>query len=464
MIGRATPQLPTSASEGRNEPVRRVGVGLEVGREAVRAQLLARRGPDRGEPRRCERLRARGAEQVADGRGRGERDVVGRRDRRHRVGVERLGHRLVEREHVDLRAALAQRLDQDVAPLARARDQDALERHVRQRLDEPFGHRSPRDGVGRDPVLAERPRGAGAHRRDVQAGEAARVAAGGEQPREQLVDAVGARRHQPVVAAQVRELGRERDGADRGRLDHRRPELAQPRRERAGLRAGARDGDGAPVQRAPLEPRQVVAQGHHRPDQRHRGRPDALGRGALGHVGERGHERALARQRAALDHRDGLVRRAPLGLQPLGDPRQRADAHVEDERAREASERAPIEHRLGLVGVLVAGDEGDAAGQLPVRDRDARVRRRGDPGGHAGHDLELDARLAQHERLLAAAAEHQRIAALEPHHPPPGAPVLDEQPVDLLLRHLRPAALLADVDQLRVRPRVLERLGGMRRS
>ncbi len=106
----------------------------------------------------------------------------------------------------------------------------------------------------------------------------------------------------------------------------------------------------------------------------------------------------------------------------------------------------------------MAGDEGDAAGELPVRDRDARVRRRRHAGGHAGHDLELDARLAQHERLLAAAAEDQRIAALQPHHPPPGAPVLDQQPVDLLLRHLRPAALLADVDQFRVRPRVLERL------
>ena len=68
------------------------------------------------------------------------------------------------------------------------------------------------------------------------------------------------------------------------------------------------------------------------------------------------------------------------------------------------------------------------------------------------------------QRLLAAAAEHQRVAALEPHDPLPGAAVLDEQPVDLLLRHLRPAALLADVDELRVRARVRERPGGIRRS
>ena len=39
----------------------------------------------------------------------------------------------------------------------------------------------------------------------------------------------------------------------------------------------------------------------------------------------------------------------------------------------------------------------------------------------------------------------------------PGAPVLHQQPVDLVLRHLRPAALLADVDQLGLGARVPER-------
>ena len=379
MIGRATPQLPTSASTAATSPSGVWGSASRSGaRPCARSSSLVA-GPDRGEPRRRQRLGARGAEQVADGGGRGERDVVGGRDRRHRVGVERLGHRLVEREHVDVRAALAQRLDQDVAALARPRDQDALERDAGQRLDEPLGHRALRDGVGGDPCSRERPRGAGAHRRDVEAGEVARVAAVGEQPREQLVDAVGARRHQPVVAREVRDLGGERDGPDRGRLDHRRAELAQPRGERARLGASARDGDGAAVQRAALEPRQVVAQGGHRPDQRDRGRADAL-------APRRARRRRPAWRRACAG--PGSVPRSitatgssggpALGLQPLGDPRQRADAHVEDERAREARERGPVERRLRLVGILVAGDEGDAAGELAVRDRDARVRRRRD--------------------------------------------------------------------------------------
>ncbi len=272
------------------------------------------------------------ASEVADGGGRGERDVVGRRDRRHRVGVERLGHRLVERQHVDVRAALAQRLDQDVAALARPRDQDALERDAGQRLDEPLRHRALRNGVGGDPVLAEGPRGAGAHRRDMEAGEVARVAAVGEQPREQLVDAVGARRHQPVVGGELRDLGGERDGPDRGRLDHRRPELAQPRGERARLGASARDGDGAAVQRAALEPRQVVAQGHHRPDQRDGGRADALLRGARGDVGQRGDERALARAACRA--------RSPRRARPRAGPRPAAARRSAAGRGRPCRRRA----------------------------------------------------------------------------------------------------------------------------
>ena len=90
-------------------------------------------------------------------------------------------------------------------------------------------------------------------------------------------------------------------------------------------------------------------------------------------------------------------------------------------------ERGPVERGLRLGRVLVAGDERHAAGELAVRDRDAGVGGRGDAGRHAGHDLERDAGLAQHERLLAAAAEHERVAALEAHDAPPGARVLEQQ-------------------------------------
>ena len=107
----------------------------------------------------------------------------------------------------------------------------------------------------------------------------------------------------------------------------------------------------------------------------------------------------------------------------------------------------------------MAGDERDAAGQLALGDGDAGVGGRGDAGGDAGDDLERDAGLAQQLRLLAAAAEHERVAALEAHDAPARAGVLEQERVRGLLRDLRARALLADVDELGVRARVRERLG-----
>jgi len=42
---------------------------------------------------------------------------------------------------------------------------------------------------------------------------------------------------------------------------------------------------------------------------------------------------------------------------------------------------------------------------------------------YAGHDLERDAGLVQDERLLSAAAEHERVAALQAHNPAAGAAI-----------------------------------------
>ena len=132
-----------------------------------------------------------------------------------------------------------------------------------------------------------------------------------------------------------------------------------------------------------------------------------------GQPGQRVDDRALPRQGAALDHRRGLAG-IPAGRdQPLGDQRQVLHAHVEDERPGEARERLPVERRLGLLRILVAGDEGDRRGGVAVRDRDARVGGRRDPGRHARHDLERDPGGGQRLGLLAAAPEHERVAALE---------------------------------------------------
>ena len=196
------------------------------------------------------------------------------------------------------------------------------------------------------------------------------------------------------------------------------------------------------------------------PDDGDRRRPHAgLGR-------RRGDLRAAARARcagraASRARRPPRARRRsrPAGDEPLGDPRQRAHAHVEDERPREGGERRPVDRRVGLGRVLVAGDERHGAGHAALGHRDPGARGRRHPGGHPGHDLERDPGRAARLRLLAAAPEDERVAALQAHHVAPGERVLDEQPRRLVLRHLLAAADLADVDDLGAVARAGQRLG-----
>ena len=85
-----------------------------------------------------------------------------------------------------------------------------------------------------------------------------------------------------------------------------------------------------------------------------------------------------------------------------------------------------------------------------VGHRDADEPRHADRAGHAGHDLDRDARRDAGLELLHAAAEDERVAALEPRHPLAGQRVLDQQRVDLLLRHRPAARQLRGVDDLDV--------------
>ena len=79
---------------------------------------------------------------------------------------------------------------------------------------------------------------------------------------------------------------------------------------------------------------------------------------------------------------------------------------------------------------------------------DARVGRCGDTRRDAGDDLEGDLGLGERLGLLAAAAEDERVAALEADDDFALPSAIDQQIGDLILGHARCAGLLAHVEQL----------------
>lgn len=82
--------------------------------------------------------------------------------------------------------------------------------------------------------------------------------------------------------------------------------------------------------------------------------------------------------------------------------------------------------------------------------RDARQHRRSDRRAHAWNHVERDANLGQCQGLLAAATEHEWVAALEandPKAPPRGA---NHQSVDRLLVYGLPAGTFADKEPSRL--------------
>ena len=173
-------------------------------------------------------------------------------------------------------------------------------------------------------------------------------------------------------------------------------------------------------------------------------------------------DRALSGQRPVLDDGDRLLRVAAGGDQRAGDARQLAHAHVEDQRPREGGQRRPVDRRVRALAAssrVWPVTSATAPARPAVGDGDPRVGGGGHSGRDAGDDLERDPRRPQRERLLAAAAEDERVAALQPHDGPPGAGVLEHQLLGPLLRDGLAAALLADEQQLGVRPRALERAG-----
>ena len=83
-----------------------------------------------------------------------------------------------------------------------------------------------------------------------------------------------------------------------------------------------------------------------------------------------------------------------------------------------------------------------------MRDRNAGQRRRRDRARHAGHHVEPNPRLAQSDRFLAAPAEDERVAALEPHDAAAAPRRANHDRVNLALRERVTPGALANEEAL----------------
>ena len=88
-------------------------------------------------------------------------------------------------------------------------------------------------------------------------------------------------------------------------------------------------------------------------------------------------------------------------------------------------------------------------------DRDAGKRGRGNGARDAGDDVAAHTGSRQRQGLLAAASQHKRVAALQPHDTAAAARGANHERVDSVLRQGMSSGALADEEPLRV-PRVPE--------
>ena len=101
----------------------------------------------------------------------------------------------------------------------------------------------------------------------------------------------------------------------------------------------------------------------------------------------------------------------------------------------------------------MSGDEGHAVRARAVRERYAKRCGAADAGGDPRHHFDGYAGGLQARELLAAAAENERIAALQPRDHVPRAREMDHEPLDEILRRRSAAAALADLDHSALRER-----------
>ena len=160
------------------------------------------------------------------------------------------------------------------------------------------------------------------------------------------------------------------------------------------------------------------------------------------------------RPRHPREHADRGLRRAAGGQQARSNRRRRGHAHIDDDRHLRVGQRRPVDG-FG-VPRLVRGQKGDAQRFMAEGQRHLELRGGAKACGNSRHDRIGDAGRAQRFDFLAAAAEDEGIAALQPHRALAGFRGFDQQFVDGVLADAGLADAAADRHARRIAARAVE--------
>ena len=137
---------------------------------------------------------------------------------------------------------------------------------------------------------------------------------------------------------------------------------------------------------------------------------------------------------------------AAFGDQTFGNLPDRMHAHQKNQR-RNLAQCVEIDI-VAVAAAKMAGHNRHGGSRVAVRHRNSRAERRRERRGNARNHVEADAVFSQIFGLFSAAAEQERIAALQPNHHLALARFVDKQFVDLILARIVTADRLAHVNAL----------------
>ena len=198
-------------------------------------------------------------------------------------------------------------------------------------------------------------------------------------------------------------------------------------------------------ERPRLEPAQLVGKLRYRTDDRNDRRPQASRRRPRGDIADAAAHNLLVGARSPAHAGCRGLRRLARRHELVHVRREVGGAHQDQQRV--GARREPPIGPAAVTGIAGRHDE-HVRGHAPLRHGNPRIRRRSDCRRDPGHDGERHSRQLARERLLAAAAEDERVAALQAHDPFPLLRKAHDQGVRFLLAHLVAAGALPGVDEL----------------